>query len=145
MKIAFQKNPQTFLEKSICNWTNSPYFHTELVFNDGWCFSADFAKNTTRFKYINFNDNWDYKIIPVTARQEIEILKWCLSEDKCGYDYIGIVFTQIIPLSFENPWWWFCSEVCLAAIQQVNYFKGLPAYQYNPGKLYHLLEDFENE
>lgn len=141
MKIAFAKNPTTFIQKSICKWTKSDYFHVELAFNCGASFSAISSENKTRFAWLTYDNNWDIIDLPFDYQQERTILKWCDTEVNCKYDWLGITFTQIIPLSFENPWWWFCSEVCMTALQQVGWFEGFYAYQYDPGELYRLVKE----
>jgi hypothetical protein len=140
MKIAFKKNPETLIEKSICWWTASPYFHVEIIFESGISFSAYPEKNRTAFTKHSFDLScWDIIDIPTTEEEDGIIFQWCLSEDKCGYDWSGIFLTQIIPLSFQSRTRWFCSEVCLAALQQIGKYPNLKAYHYHPGKLHRLL------
>lgn len=145
MKIAFQKNPTSILGKLVCWWTKSPYYHCELVFNSGVSFSAQFFKKTAfNFTY-HYPKNWDFIEIPMTKEEEQTIYNWCVSESDCFYDYIGIIFTQFIPLSFQNPWWWFCSENCLAALQQIGRHLDKIPHHYSPDKLYNSLKEVTNE
>ena len=139
MKIAFQKNPTTIFSKLICWWTKSPYYHCEIIFSCGSSFSAIPEKNKTRFAWIEYNENWDIVDLPFDSKTKQKILEWCNGEVDCKYDFIGILFTQIIPLSFQNPWWWFCSEVCMSALQQGGWFQHFRTFQYDPGELYNLV------
>ena len=142
MKIAFKKNPSSILGKLICWWTKSPYYHCELVFDCGSSFSAVPEQNITRFAWIDYTeDKWDIIDLPFDSKTENNIMKWCNEEVNCKYDYIGILFTQIIPLSFQNPWWWFCSEVCMAALQVADWFKHFKPHEYDPGELNKLIKE----
>lgn len=144
MNIAFQKNPNKIFSKLICWWTKSPYFHTELFFSNGVSFSAQ-PLQKTKFHSTDYNNkDWDFINIPMSKEQEEILYKWCISESGCNYDYVGIFFCQILNWSFENPWWWFCSEICLAGIQKIYPMNKNP-YEFSPGKLYELLKGYNYE
>ena len=137
MRIAFYKAPGTWFDTVIRWWTRSPYSHCELVFSNGLWFSSSPRDGGTRFKNIDADpDTWDFIEIPLSQVQEQTVYEFCLAEDGCRYDWIGILFTQVIPLSFYNPWWWFCSEVCVAALQQVGMLADLIPHEINPKGLY---------
>lgn len=146
MKIAFKKNPKTIVAKSICWWTDKPHFHCDILFSFGISFSAFAELNKTTFKTVYYNESdWDFIDIPITFDEENLIFEWCKTELNCGYDFSGIILTQILPLSFQSRTRWFCSELCLAALQHIGWFSELKAYQYDPGELYTLIMNFLNE
>lgn len=136
MRLAFYKAPGDLIDKSIRRWTKSEYSHCELVFSNGLWFSASPRDGGTRFKHIDIDpEKWDFICVPMTLEQELKVYDFCIAEDRCLYDWLGILFTQVIPLSFENPWWWFCSEVCVAAFQQAGLCVGLVAHETDPEEL----------
>lgn len=140
MKVAFKKNDSSLPSKLIRWWTKSPYSHCELIFNNGLSFSAFVEEFKTDFKSNIHDDNdWDIIELPFDKEMEYKIYQWCLSEKDCTYDVIGILFTQIVPLSFQNPWWWFCSELCCAALQQGGMLPNLVPHELSPGGLYNEL------
>lgn len=143
MVIAFRKNDPSFSSRLIRWWTKSTYSHCEMIFTNGLTFSAFFEDFNTSFKrnIIYDSNDWDFIDIPITRTEEYKIYGWTINEDNCFYDIIGIIFTQIIPLSFENPWWWFCSEVCCAAVQQVGLCLDITPHETDPGKLYKILKE----
>jgi hypothetical protein len=144
MVIAFQKNDPNLFPKLIRWWTKSPYSHCEIIFTNGLTFSADCNSTGIRTKFKTSNHNtvdWDFVKIPVDAETEAKLFRWATTEAGCLYDFVGIVFTQILPLSFQNPWWWFCSELCTAFLQQAGLLTDLIAYKLNPGQLFKILDE----
>lgn len=143
MKIAFYKNGTSTWAKIISWWTKTIYTHCELVFEDKTAFSANtnsiknFGTRFIKFDYDTYDPKyWEVIDLPINTYEEQKIKDWCKTEDNCFYDLVGIFLTQIIPLSFENPWWWFCSEVCLASFQKnLGWFKGIKAHEIDPGEL----------
>jgi hypothetical protein len=141
LEIAFRKNDPSFFSKTIRWWTKSPYSHCELVFTNGFTFSAYIEDFKTCFKSKeHLPEEWDFLSLPMSVEDEYKIYQFCLKETDCKYDIIGLVLTQVIPLSFENPYWWFCSEVCTAAIQEVSLLPDIVPYETDPGELYKLLK-----
>lgn len=142
MEIAFRKGDTSFASKMIRWWTKKPYSHCELVFSNGLTFSAYIEDFKTSFKNKeHLPEEWDFLTIPITLEEEQKIYKFCLEEVNCYYDIIGLLFTQILPLSFENPYWWFCSEVCVSALQQIEWILNTVSYETDPGELYNILKE----
>jgi hypothetical protein len=146
LEIAFRKAEPSLSSKIIRWWIKSPYSHCELVFSNGLTFSAYIEEYRTCFKNKEHLDSeWDYITLPMSIENEYKIYQFCLKETDCKYDIIGLVFTQIIPLSFENPYWWFCSEVCTAALQANNMLLGIVPHETDPGELYKLVKENYHE
>lgn len=138
MRIAFYKGSGAVFDKLIRWWTKSAYSHCEFVFSDGAFFSASPRDGGTRFKFIAQDEQWDFVDLPFSTMDELRIRNFCDSENGCNYDWIGIALTQVLPLSFESPWWWFCSEVLVAGLQEIGYFPLLTPSKIDPGQLYRL-------
>jgi len=143
MKIAFQKNGKGIFAKIIQWWTKSIYYHCELVFEDKTSFSANIDSWKiigTRFSTFDYNNydlnNWDVINLPINTDEEQKIKEWCKSENNCFYDFIGLFLTQLVPFSFENKYWWFCSEICCAALQKnLNWFQNIKTHEQDPIEL----------
>jgi hypothetical protein len=137
MKIAFRKNDTSIISKLIRWWTKSPYSHCEIIFSNGQTFSAFIEERKTSMKTKVYSDNsWDIIELPIDKEAEYMVYEWCMNEMNCGYDFIGIIFSQIIKLSRESKEKWFCSEVCCAALQQANLAQGVVPHEVSPGALY---------
>lgn len=140
MFIAFYKG-NGFVSRLIKFWTRSKYSHCELVFSNGSSFSADTKMPMhTRFansKYMVAAE-WDFIHIAVTKEGETKIKNFCIDELRCAYDWTGIVLSQFIPLGYHNKTKWFCSEVCVAALQTIGMLPGIKPNRVSPGKLHDL-------
>jgi len=148
MRIAFQKNGTSWFAKVIQWWTKSIYYHCEIIFEDKTSFTANIDKNGygTYFHTFDYNNydksNWDLIDINITSEQESQIKEWCKNEDGCWYDIIGLFLTQVIPLSFENSRWWFCSEMVIAALKEnLGWFGTTKPHEIDPSEAYKMIQD----
>jgi hypothetical protein len=142
MEIAFRKNSNTIPSKLIRWWTKSPYSHCELVFKNGLTFSAFIEDFRTDFKSASHDPSeWDIIEIPIDLETEYKIYQFCVDEDNCLYDIVGLTLTQFLPLGFENPWWWFCSEICVAALHRAGMLLDIVPHLTDPGTLAKLLNE----
>lgn len=121
-----------------------PFSHVELVFNldhGPVCFSSSFRDGGVRLKRIDLDSKWT-TVELVAGRAEAERLRqWCRTKLGGRYDLPGV-------LAFKLPWvrpklnWWFCSEICSAAVQRLRHCP--PALRHHrpedvsPNKLFHL-------
>lgn len=138
MKIAFYVGGDSFFAKLVQWYTRSPESHCELIFSDGQSFSADIERWRTCFATKDFSntEKWVvYDLPAITEAEEAIIRKFCVAETGCWYDIIGIFFSIVLPFGFQSPWWWFCSEVCTAALQQIGLLQGKKAWRVTPGEL----------
>ena len=140
MKVAFLKG-EGFTAKLVKWWTKGPYDHCALVFSDGVSFSSSLQKDMyTQFERINFNTAyWDVLDVPMSAEDEHKVRSFCINEMNCRYDWVGIFLSQIIPLGYNSKSKWFCSEVCVAALQKANLLLNEKPNRVSPNKLYKLL------
>jgi hypothetical protein len=132
MKVAFYKDKgelfdylvrfwtSTFYEKIMFKWRRVPS-HCELVFSDDMWFSSSPRDGGCRYKQISFdNSKWDFINIGMSEDQEREIRNFCDSINGKKYDWIGILFTQFIPLHIDETNRYFCSEACSEALQKAG-------------------------
>jgi hypothetical protein len=140
MRLIFQKNVPSIFARLIRLWTWSPYCHVELLFNDGVIYSAHQTQGT-RFSRVppEFEKYWDVLEIPMSADEEQQLRTFCTAESGCLYDWIGLVLSQVLFLRREHPHRWFCSEICVAALQQIGMLTGHKACTYSPGGLFRTL------
>lgn len=144
MKIAFYKDKgeifdtlvrfwtSSFYEKLSFRWRNIPS-HCELIFSDNIWFSASPRDGGCRYKQIDFdNSKWDFINIIISEDQEKEVRKFCDSINGKKYDWLGILFTQFLPLSIDETNRYFCSEACSEALQKINLVAGYTSSSLNP-------------
>ncbi len=142
MKVAFRKNEDGMFSTVIRWWTHSPYSHCELLFDDGLMFSA-YPGQGTRFYTpgILSPNEWDILLVPTNLEEDITLKNFCTAESGCAYDWWGLIASQVLRLQREHPHKWFCSEVCAAALQTVNFLRGAKPCTFSPGKLYKRLKE----
>lgn len=139
MKVAFYKGKGDYTDIAIRTWTWGPYSHSELVFQDNFWFSSSYRDGGVRFKQINAKkENWDYIELSNNSHEDTNIRKWC-EEQKGSYDLFG-VFSFIFPVLGQTKEKWFCSEICLAALQTIGILPEWKPYKVSPNKLYSLLK-----
>lgn len=128
--------------KLIGKVTRSPVYHVEVILEDKWISSY-----AGRGVYINdlrpLKDNWTYiKLDPVevTFNQKEIIKEWLNTQDGKGYDYLGILLAQAIPVRIHSRQKWFCSELATKILQllMVREVMYLSPYDVSPGYLYKL-------
>jgi hypothetical protein len=139
MQIAFYKGKGDWKDSLIRYTTNSKYSHCELIFNskqpEQW-YSSSPRDNGTRFKEMPKTTNWDYLSIDCN---EQPIYQWCQTQQNMRYDWLGIL-SICLPIDLQNPNRWFCSEICVAALQQQEILTQYKPQYISPGELYKLLE-----
>jgi|SRR6185369_2368035 len=150
MKVAFYKYTGRpgiagLFDALIRKVTKGPYSHCELVFPDGWCYSASIQDGGTRFKKVAFDEGkWDFIELEFTREQMRKSEAFCLDERKCGYDYPG-VFRFLVPAIRESKNRWFCSEIVCAALQEGGLlWGGVKPWQVHPSGLHNLLRSTLN-
>jgi hypothetical protein len=108
-----------------------PYSHVELYDpqrtiqgDDGqsryYCFSSYEGDGGVRWKHIHLDKHAERYTIPIDP---FHLWAWCDGKVGAKYDWAGIL-GFLNPMRRHDKQRWFCSEICLAAIQQ--YQGGLP-------------------
>jgi hypothetical protein len=148
LTLAFYKSKYgNWQDKLVSIITYSKYSHVELIFSDGMWFSSSPRDGGVRYKQILAkDDHWDYITLPKISDKEEDIIrKWCDSKLNSPYDWMGIV-GLLLPIIRECHWKWFCSEICVWALRQTQWFHSplisLTNYKppkVSPGKLWRIL------
>lgn len=159
MYLAGKKVATSTFGKLIQNYTYVPWYkgprycHTELVFSNGEWFSSRELQNAVSFSkgpaHGDLISAYDLFVIPgMTLEREERIKRWCTSEicnddgSPCNYDVRGVVFSFLpIPIGWQSPDKWFCSEICVAALQFDGWFVGYDASSISPKKCIELFMD----
>jgi hypothetical protein len=117
------------------------YSHEEIAFSNGWSWSSDEADDGTRFKQIDYSKgNWDKLFIPCTPEEERRVWEKCEKENGLKYDKRGIAFSFLpIPIGWQHPDRWFCSEACTAMLQLLGYMTGYSPASIAPSRAYKIM------
>lgn len=132
-----------FVAKSIQLWTDSPYYHAEIIIDDIWI-SALPEKgvfiNKLRDK---ISDRWliiPFKGVRVTNEQYEKIDRFIMDRLGDDYDNKGIVLSQIIKVGADDPHKWFCSELTSKILQLclVDEYMDINPAHISPADIYRL-------
>lgn len=126
--LALYKGRGTLFNRLVRLWTRSKYSHCELVLPDGRWLSASAMDGGVRAKHIELDlAHWD--LIPVPWADAHHIEQLFRANEGRGYDWLGLLGSQILPITLDNKRRMFCSEFCAAGL-------GYPLPQrYSPGLL----------
>lgn len=122
LKIAFKKifKDSDIIEKAIGKITKSKYCHCEIVINDIWI-SSNVKEGVTIKEHFLYNSNewdfYDFPIIEIMERDYKIIFDFIRKQDDKRYDYLGIILSQLIPISIHNRNKYFCSEISTKILQ----------------------------
>ncbi|HSZ58626.1 MAG TPA: hypothetical protein VK797_23360 [Tepidisphaeraceae bacterium] len=144
MRLAFYKitaPKATALDRAVNFFSGrGGYAHVELVFSGprtggagdagGFeSFSSSARDGGTRFKTIDVDDAASWGLIDIggSVAQEILVRDFCTAQQGKPYDYLGIVGFIIPVRDFDHPGRrWFCSEICIAALEAGGLLLGPP-------------------
>jgi hypothetical protein len=117
--------------------TRGIYSHVELISGRAelgaaeLCLSASSRDGGVRLKTITLKPaHWDLVCLDLDAE-----LVFCSAQVHIGdgYDFVGILGSQMLPFDWQDPNKWFCSELCAQAL-------GLPKPQrYSPQRLFEVV------
>ena len=125
--LALYKGKGTLFNALIRLWTRSKYSHCEIIMPDGRWLSASAMDGGVRAKAITLDGKWDLIALPWADVSLIE--KLYRDNEGKGYDWLGLLGSQLVPITVDNPRRMFCSEFCAAAL-------GFPlAQRYSPALL----------
>lgn len=113
IRLGFYRKPtkNKLMHRAIRWWTKSHYSHVQIRVAGTWT-SAE-QEGVIEFKYSKEEHAYDRLDYTLECTEEAFAKYLEFHEDVLGakYDYTGIVLSQILPLSVDNPNRWFCSEV----------------------------------
>lgn len=138
--LAFYKGRGRWDDRLIRWATRSRFSHVELLRVNAPPADGDAARAVSasgrdggvRCKTITFRkSNWEFLPVPWVDASEAHAR--AVQEFLKDYDYKGILLSQVLAISRQDPSRWFCSELCAYAL-------GLPMpHTYSPGQLYRLV------
>ena len=140
VKLVMYKNPTSIIGKIICCWTNSIYYHCEILFSDNITFSSSFSPWGTSFaNFVEDINGQDIYNLDISKKEEIIIRQFCESENNCWYDIIGLIFCCIFKIPIQSKYWWFCSELVVAILHKIKILLNVVPYETTPGSLFNEL------
>ena len=128
-------------------WTKSPYSHAEIVLDgDTWVSISPFlfTRVAARVRTNVAEKDWDYLEFYVTP-EELHALKDFISETTGdGYDWAGMLISQIGPFIVKGKGKWYCSSWIAHALAHAGIvkLKKLGIYELpdlHPGKLFEII------
>ncbi len=142
IKLAFKKkNSETGIFGKIISFiTRSKYYHVEIIIDKLWI-GADAPMGVTMNKLEPLNhDHWDYVdlgILPMSENAYDELIKFIDSLKGIKYDYLAIIFSQLLPFSIHSKNKLFCSEVVTMILQLLKFkqVKDLVPHKLSPKDL----------
>jgi hypothetical protein len=139
MKVAFLHGTG-IVDEAIQWWSHGDFCHCQVILNDGssWGCSPWYPKSV-QFMNFTYDSNWTFIEIPTTPEQDRILINFCQQEQGCGYDWAGIVFSQILPFGWQSKSRYFCSEAVLALLQQIGIGLELQPYRYDPVDTFKIL------
>ncbi len=146
MQLAFYNGRAhgTWLDRLIAAHDRGPFSHVELVFGRpgasgrSLCFSSSWRDGGVRFRHIDLADAaGKWTLVAVRLDDEAPLRAWCTRRLGGRYDIPGVLAFKL-PLVRQRLNWWFCSEICVAALQQAGLFAGAIPHRTSPNSLYRL-------
>lgn len=128
IQLALYTGSGDWTDASIRIWTRSLYSHCEIVLPDGrWVTSSPREGGVVSRVLAHDPAEWDFVDLPWVTVAAVEAL--FEAERGAGYDWIGLLGSQVLPVGVQSRTRWFCSEFCATVI-------GLEQPQrYSPGSL----------
>lgn len=137
MVIAFKKrhtNGRSAVNSLISWWTESEWVHCEILLNDPatgqlMAVSArtDDGQVSARGADTLFGETlrgWVFYRVPVA--DVAGLWGWLLAQCQTPYDYRGLLHGMVLGQPSADSDQWFCSELCLSAIQRFSQTELLP-------------------
>ena len=109
VKLAFYKGKGDLVDKLIRWWTKSQYSHVEGVVGDTWISSSPRDGGVRSMRMESYNaKHWDITDYPgVSTIDVFDLFRRTKGND---YDFIGILFSQVLPIGLQSKSKWYCSE-----------------------------------
>lgn len=109
VQLAFYKAKGDWVDKVIRWWTSSKYSHCEVVIGDEWFSSSPRDGGVRSMRMEDYNaEHWDIIGYPGVSASDVFDLFRKTKGSK--YDFIGILFSQVLPIGLHSSTKWYCSE-----------------------------------
>jgi hypothetical protein len=127
MQLALYKGNGGYFNRLIRYWTKSEYSHAELIINGAWYSSSHTDGGVRAKRFDPKPESWTFIELPHDEAYALWIYSRALG---CGYDWTGIIGSQVLPFNVHWPRHYFCSELVAEML-------GLKTPQgYSPGGLH---------
>ena len=109
VKLAFYKGEGNWVDKVVRWWTKSQYSHVEVIVGDTWISSSPRDGGVRSMRMESYNaEHWDIIGYPgVSASDVFDLFR---NTKGSKYDFIGILFSQVLPIGLHSNTKWYCSE-----------------------------------
>ena len=141
MKLVFYK-PIKFQDKLIAWYTKGPYYHAEIEFSDGMRVESSAESNGVSI-YTPKEDNYITVKFNILNANEDKVRKWCEEQMGCKYDWFGVV-RFVVPFVKQSSTRWFCSELIVAALQQIGFFANVKPHKLSPNDMFKVCANSKN-
>ena len=109
VRLAFYKGEGNWVDKVVRWWTKSQYSHVEVVVGDMWYSSSPRDGGVRSMRMEDYNaEHWDIIGYPGVSASDVFDLFRKTKGSK--YDFIGILFSQVLPIGLHSSTKWYCSE-----------------------------------
>jgi len=148
IRVAFFKGDTKVLHHRFIRWwTGSIYSHAELLLDeDTWVSISPFlySKVEARIKTHYNKSDWDFISFNISDAQLFAMKDFISETTDEGYDWIGMLLSQVGPFMVKGRGKWYCSQWVFRALNYSGIIKLRSSKIYetpglNPGKLYSLL------
>lgn len=148
IKIGFYKgSPKVWFHRFIRWWTKSIYSHVELLLDEETWVSispALLSSVTTRIVTTYEPDDWDFLEFGVSEVQHHALKEFVAETTGDGYDWVGMLLSQVLPVIVKARNRWYCSQFIAFALSHSSIMKWRKVGIYeipdlSPGKLYTIL------
>jgi len=122
--IALYKGKGAWHNAIVRRWTKSIYSHAELILPDNtaitiYPFDLEGIKRSEFSLPPEEEDEWDLFCLPVTPLQLTAIERFYKQTEGQGYDWIGMICSQILPFHIKREKRWYCSEWIAYALRLI--------------------------
>jgi len=154
IRVAFYKGPGDWRNKIIRWWTKSKYTHAELVMPDNYTWISISPLLTSRVDSrikTDFNlERWDFVELEINDEQHKVLLEFFEDTKGSPYDWIGMIFSQLIPFYIKRKGKWYCSEwiayaLRIAGVVDWRVMKIYDRCDLSPGVLYNIVQSVKEE
>lgn len=140
MRVAFYRaSSGGLIDRLIDRFSGRGGFsHVELIFSNDLFFSSSGQDGGVRFKRIvQDRTHWEIFELPIESWRETQILWWAKRRCGCKYDWLGVL--GFIFQTHPEQGRWFCSEICVAALQEIGLLGAIKPWKVSPNTLYLIL------
>jgi len=142
MKAIFWVGKGTIFDGAIRAFKRGGVSHSEIMFSDGFCGTSYPGVGVVLRPLVVRPEDWVILELPCTPEEEAKVRAFFVEEAGCGYDWLGIVFAQVLGWHWQSKTKYFCSETTIAALQRIyTVLNGLKAWREDPASVLVILAE----